>query len=117
MSCIIFDIDKISFMNSKKNQSNPSQVRFAAADENQTEEVFALGKANIKLIGIAFLMIIIGFLLMLGGGSTADTYNPDIFSFRRIVLAPGIAFAGFVFMVYAIMYKSKKGKENEGEKK
>ena len=36
-----------------------------------------------------------------------DHYNPDIFSFRRIVLAPGIAFAGFVFMIYAIMKKSK----------
>ncbi len=77
--------------------------------EEQSEMVFALGKTNVKLIGIAFLVIIIGFLLMLGGGSTADTYNPDIFSFRRIVLAPGIAFAGFVFMVYAIMYKSAEG--------
>ena len=50
---------------------------------------------------------VVGFLLMLGPDTTPEAYNPDIFSFRRIVLAPGIAFAGFVFMVYAIMRNSK----------
>lgn len=68
---------------------------------------FALGKTNLKLIGISFAVIVVGFLLMLGSGTTPEAYNPDIFSFRRIVLAPGIAFVGFVFMVYAIMRKSK----------
>jgi hypothetical protein BACCOPRO_00195 len=68
---------------------------------------FALGKQNLILIGIAFAVIILGFALMAGPGSTQEHYNPDIFSFRRIVLAPGIAFAGFVFMIYAIMKKSK----------
>ena len=68
---------------------------------------FALGKQNLILIGIAFAVIILGFALMAGAGSTQEHYNPDIFSFRRIVLAPGIAFAGFVFMIYAIMKKSK----------
>ena len=53
------------------------------------------------------LRLWVGFLLMLGPGTTPEAYNPDIFSFRRIVLAPGIAFAGFVFMVYAIMRNSK----------
>lgn len=68
---------------------------------------FALGKQNLILIGVAFAVIILGFALMAGSGSTPEHYNPDIFSFRRIVLAPGIAFAGFVFMIYAIMKKSK----------
>lgn len=68
---------------------------------------FALGRTNIILIAISFAVIVIGFLLMLGPGTTPEAYNPDIFSFRRIVLAPGIAFVGFVFMVYAIMHKSK----------
>lgn len=68
---------------------------------------FALGKTNLKLIAIAFVMILIGFALMLGEGSSEAAFNPDIFSFRRIVLAPGIAFAGFVFMIYAILKKSK----------
>ena len=68
---------------------------------------FALGKQNLILIGIAFAVIILVLMLMAGPGSTPEHYNPDIFSFRRIVLAPGIAFAGFVFMIYAIMKKSK----------
>lgn len=68
---------------------------------------FALGRQNLILIGVAFAVIILGFVLMAGPGSTPEHYNPDIFSFRRIVLAPGIAFAGFVFMIYAIMKKTK----------
>lgn len=68
---------------------------------------FALGKQNLILIGIAFAVIILGFALMAGPGSTPDNYNPEIFSFRRIVLAPGIAFAGFLFMIYAILKKTK----------
>lgn len=68
---------------------------------------FALGKTNLKLIALAFSLILIGFALMMGEGSTATTFNPEIFSFRRIVLAPGIAFAGFIFMIYAILKKSK----------
>ena len=68
---------------------------------------FALGKQNLILIGIAFAVIILGFALMAGPGSTPEHYNPDIFSFRRIVLAPGFGFAGFCFMIYAIMKKSK----------
>lgn len=68
-------------------------------------ENFALGKKNLILIAIAFAIIVIGFVLMMGPGSTETTYNSEIFSFRRIVLAPGISFIGFVFMVYAIMRK------------
>ena len=68
---------------------------------------FALGKQNLILIGIAFAVIILWFAIRPRPGSTPEHYNPDIFSFRRIVLAPGIAFAGFVFMIYAIMKKSK----------
>ena len=45
---------------------------------------FALGKQNLILIGIAFAVIILGFALMAGPGSTPEHYNPDIFSFRRI---------------------------------
>lgn len=71
------------------------------------EKQFALGKQNFLLIAAAFLLVIVGFALMLGSGSTEAAYNPDIFSVRRIVIAPTIAFLGFVFMIYAIMHKSK----------
>ena len=62
-------------------------------------------RRNLLLIAVAFVVIILGFALMAGAGSTPEHYNPDIFSFRRIVLAPTIAFLGFVFMVFAILYK------------
>ena len=56
-------------------------------------------------MAIAFCAIVIGFLLMLGAPSTADAFNPDIYSFRRIILGPAISLLGFVFMAYAIIKK------------
>ena len=69
---------------------------------------FALGKENYKLMAIGFGIIIIGFILMAGGGSDdPNVFNPDIFSFRRITLAPIVLLLGFVFEIYAIMKKPK----------
>jgi hypothetical protein len=85
--------------------------------KEQTEKRgFALGKQNYKLLAIGFAIIIIGFLLMIGGGTKdPNVFNADeIFSFRRITLAPILILFGFVFEIYAIM---KKPKENEEEKK
>jgi hypothetical protein len=68
---------------------------------------FALGKQNLILIGIGVAVVVIGFLLMMGAPSGQTEYNPDIFSFRRIVLAPGVALFGFVFVIFGILKKSK----------
>jgi len=69
---------------------------------------FALGKENYKLMAIGFAIIVVGFILMAGGGSDdPNVFNPDIFSFRRITLAPIILLFGFVFEIFAIMKKSK----------
>lgn len=69
---------------------------------------FALGKENYKLMAIGFVIIVIGFILMAGGGSgDPNVFNPDIFSFRRITLAPVILLFGFAFEIYAIMKKPK----------
>lgn len=76
------------------------------------EKKFTLGKTNLYLIGLAFIMIIIGFLLMMGK-PTITEFNPDIFSTRRIVVAPIISFLGFVLVIFAIMYKPKNKKEEE----
>lgn len=67
---------------------------------------FSFGKENyiLLLIGIAF--IITGFLLMMGGGSDdPKVFNPEIFSFRRITLAPIFVVTGFIIEVFAIMRK------------
>lgn len=72
------------------------------------ENKMPLGRINFILMAIAGVMIILGFCLMLGGSTQADTFDPDIFSTRRVVVGPTIAFLGFLFMGFAIMYKSKK---------
>ncbi|PIF05815.1 MAG: hypothetical protein CSA36_04585 [Draconibacterium sp.] len=69
---------------------------------------FALGKENYKLMAIGFAIIIIGFILLAGGGSDdPEVFNPEIFNFRRLVLAPVILLFGFLFEIYAIMKKPK----------
>ena len=56
---------------------------------------FAFDKTNFILLGIGMAIIIIGFLLMTGPGSTETTFEPDIFSARRIKVAPFVCFVGF----------------------
>ncbi|MGM9826121.1 MAG: DUF3098 domain-containing protein [Paludibacteraceae bacterium] len=67
----------------------------------------SLPKLNIILIAVSFLIIVVGFALMAGEPS-GETYNPDIFSFRRITVGPMIALFGFVSMVVSILWKGKK---------
>ena len=72
------------------------------------KQKFAFGKVNYILLAIAAVAIILGFILMTGPGSTETHFEPDIFSFRRIKLAPAICFLGFIFVIVAIMYSPKK---------
>lgn len=67
-----------------------------------------LVKINFIMMGCSALLIIIGFLLMLGGSSSGEEFNPDIFSTRRIIVGPTIAFLGFVAMGVSIIYRPKK---------
>lgn len=76
-----------------------------AENREELRQTRPLGKNNFILMAIAAAMIIIGFLLMLGGGSTEAAFNPDIFSTRRIVIGPAITFIGFLFMGFAIIRK------------
>jgi uncharacterized membrane protein len=66
-----------------------------------------LPKLNLYLIAVSFAIIVIGFALMAGAPS-GETYNPDIFSVRRITVGPMISLAGFVLMLFAILYRGKK---------
>ena len=68
---------------------------------------FAFDKVNFILLAVGMMIVIIGFLLMSGGGSTETAYNPDIFSVRRIKVAPVVCFIGFVSMIYAIVSRPK----------
>ncbi len=72
------------------------------------ETGFALGKENYKLMAIGFAVIVIGFILLAGGGSDdPNVFSEDIFSFRRLTIAPIVLLGGFVFEIYAIMKKPK----------
>lgn len=69
---------------------------------------FALGPENYRLLAIGFAIIVVGFLLMVGGKSDSpDKFSEEIFSFRRITLAPLVVLAGFIFEIWAIMKKPK----------
>lgn len=72
---------------------------------------FALEKINFILIAVGVIVIILGFALMAGPGSSADAFEPDIFSVRRIKVAPIVCFLGFIFMIFAIMYRPKHKSE------
>jgi hypothetical protein len=75
----------------------------------ETEPGFALGRENYIYLIIGFVIIIVGFILMIGGKSTdPNVFNEqEIFSFRRITLAPVIVLIGFAFEIWAIMKKPK----------
>jgi membrane-bound ClpP family serine protease len=77
--------------------------------KSKGKENFALGKENYLLLVIGFAIIVLGFLLMLGGKSEdPNIFNEEeIFSFRRITLAPIVVLAGFIFEIWAIMKKPK----------
>lgn len=71
---------------------------------------FAFDKTNFILVAAGMAIVILGFILMSGSGSTEEAFNPDIFSVRRIKVAPAVCFFGFCFIVYGIMHAPKKAK-------
>jgi len=83
-------------------------------DKNVNKTGFALGKENYKLMAIGFAAIVIGFILMAGGGSDdPEVFNPEIFNFRRLTIAPIFLLFGFLFQIYAIMKKPKEKNDKE----
>jgi hypothetical protein len=78
---------------------------------------YALGKVNFILLAVGMLIVVLGFVLMAGPGSTEHAFNPDIFSVRRIKVAPVVCLIGFLSMIFAILYRPKTTDEPEdGEK-
>lgn len=69
---------------------------------------FALHKQNYIIIAVSVLLIILGFILMYGSKTEVE-FNKDVFSPRRITLAPIVCMAGFVLMIFGIMWKKKEG--------
>ncbi len=72
----------------------------------------AFHKTNLIITGVAVLIIIIGFILMSGPATTIDGFEADIFSVRRIKVAPIVSLIGFILMIVGILYPANK-KDNE----
>ncbi|MBO5216920.1 MAG: DUF3098 domain-containing protein [Alistipes sp.] len=84
-------------MNSKKNQGQESKSEMT------------LGRKNYIMIAIGLGVIILGMILMAGGGSdNPEVFNYEMFSWRRITLAPILIVGGFAFEVFAIMKRFKE---------
>ncbi|RQO29973.1 DUF3098 domain-containing protein [Taibaiella sp. KBW10] len=79
-----------------------------SSNKKGTPKIFMFGKENYYLMFAGLVLIIIGFMLMAGGRSEdPNVYSKDIFSFRRITLAPIVVILGFIVEIVAIMRKPK----------
>ena len=67
----------------------------------------AFNKTNFICLAASMLLVVIGFILMSGDGSSETAFNPDILSPLRIKVAPVICFVGFVSMIFSIVHKPK----------
>ncbi|MDR2912452.1 MAG: DUF3098 domain-containing protein [Alistipes sp.] len=87
-----------------------SQKNEAKSDE-KNEAKMALERRNYILMLSGLALIVAGFLLMSGGGSDdPSVFNANMFSFRRITLAPIVVIAGFALEAYAIMWRPRPKK-------
>ena len=74
---------------------------------------FIFKKRNYKIMIFGLIIIAVGFILMSGGGSDdPNIFNPAIYNFQRIRLAPTLVLIGFGIQVYAILFNNKKKKED-----
>lgn len=76
---------------------------------------FAFGRKNYILIAVSAVLIVIGFLLMTGPNCTNEVFEADIFSVRRIKVAPIVCLTGFLLMIVAIMVRPGKNDNNKKE--
>ena len=75
-------------------------------EESKGEFIFQKKNYKFMFIGLAFIAL--GFILMAGGGSDdPNVFNPEIFHWRRIRLAPTMILIGFGFQIYAILVNPK----------
>jgi hypothetical protein len=86
----------------------------ATKKQEEKKQEMALEKENYRLLAIAFGIVVVGFLLMLGGSNEdPEVFNEAVYSFRRITLAPMVVLFGFLFGIYAIMKKPRDSKNYE----
>ena len=76
---------------------------------------FSLPSKNVRFILIGLIVMVAGYILMIGGGSSdPQVFNYDMFDFRRLVLSPLLVILGIAIIIVAIMRRPKDG---NGDKK
>ena len=95
----------------KKTKAKHKQATPAAQGKQNIEGeqiTFSFGRDNYRLLIIGLLVIALGFILMIGGGSDdPNVFSDKIFNFQRLTLAPILILAGFIIEIFAIMKKPK----------
>ncbi len=95
-------------MDLKKKKNTVSRPATAKPGLQEKSAEFAFGRENYMLMLAGLLLIVLGFLLMIGGGSDdPNVFSEEIFSFRRLTLAPILVLAGYIVEIFAIMKKPK----------
>lgn len=78
-------------------------------EPNDDQKVMPFGKQNYIIVLIGIALLVLGFILMLGGGSNdPDVFNEKMFDFQHITLSTILILAGFVVEIVAIFWKGKK---------
>lgn len=86
-----------------------TKTKAKATETPENQKVMPFGKMNYILVIVGIALIALGFILMIGGGSSdPDVFNEQMFNFRRLTLAPILVLAGFVVEIVAIFWKGKK---------
>lgn len=81
------------------------------------KKVFAFGRTNFILLTIGMAIVILGFILMSGNGSDETQFDHSIFDARRIKVAPIVCLFGYLFMIFAIVFKPKDKQIENNETK
>ncbi|MDE5643946.1 MAG: DUF3098 domain-containing protein [Muribaculaceae bacterium] len=81
--------------------------------QRQSQAQKPLARNNFILMAVSGAMIVLGFLLMLGASTTTEHFEESIFSTRRIIIGPTIAFLGFIAMAAAIIIRPRFNKEEK----
>ena len=75
---------------------------------------FSLSPKNVRFVLIGLIVMVAGYILMAGGGSSdPDVFNPEIFNFRRLVISPLLVIIGIGIVIVAIMKKPRQGKDDK----
>lgn len=82
----------------------------ASAKQSLPTTPFIFDRTNYLIMGAGVLVILIGFALMSGGGTSDPNIFPkdDLYSFRRITLAPIVVMLGFAIEIFAILKRPKE---------